>query len=324
MSGTYAEALIHSIPPGTSWDSPVTVAAAPGHTVTLKPNLGVASVLHFRGPQQYIVIDGLILDATNTTDEVVKITGGLDPSGPAHHIRFIRCEIKNSHGQGILITGFADWNEFIDLNVHDNGTTGYDHGLYITTDHNAVEGSTVYRNVGYGIHIYSEGVGKSANYNTVRNNRSFDNGHLAGGAGILIGSGDGNTAYNNLVYNNARGIRVAYNGAPNSTVYNNTVYGNTDTGLSVRADVSGAVFKNNIVYSNGTDVDDLGAGTVLDHNLVGTDPRFVNAVGGDFHLQPGSSAIDAGITVSSVTTDIAGTLRPQQGGYDIGAFEAIL
>ena len=37
-SGTYAEALRNAIPGGTSWSNPVTVAAMPGHTVTLRPS----------------------------------------------------------------------------------------------------------------------------------------------------------------------------------------------------------------------------------------------------------------------------------------------
>jgi len=326
LSGTYAEALIHSIPPGTSWDSPVTVAAAPGHTVTIKPNSGANFVLHFQGPQQYIVIDRLILDATNVTYDAVKITGGVDPLGPAHHIQLIRCEVKNAPRQGILVTDFAGWNEFIDLDVHDNGTTWYDHGLYISTSHNLVEESIVYHNRGFGIHVYVEEVGQTANNNIVRSNHVYNNSYLDPdyGGGILLGSGDGNTAHNNLVHNSSRGIRVAYLGAPNTTIYNNTVYGNAQSGLSLRSDVSGAVFKNNIVYSNGsTNVEDLGTGTIFNHNLIGTNPLFANAAAGDFRLQSGSPAIDAGISVNSVTTDIAGTLRPQGIAYDIGAYEVI-
>jgi hypothetical protein len=41
----------------------------------------------------------------------------------------------------------------------------------------------------------------------------------------------------------------------------------------------------------------------------------------DFHLQPGSPAIDSGATVSHTTIDFDGSSRPQNSLYDIGAYE---
>ena len=325
MSGTYAEALLDNIPSGTSWSAPVTVAAAPGHTVTLKPDLGAGRVLHFQG-QKYIIIDGLILDATNVTYEAVKITlgGGL---GGAHHIRLIRCELKNAPGQGILTTGHADFNEFIDLNVHDNGINGYHHGLYISTSNNLVEGSIVHHNSGYGVHVYNGGSADPtdrANNNIIRNNKISNNGYVEGGAGIIIGSGDGNTAYNNIIWGNNWGISVAYGDPTNSSVYNNTVYNNTNEGIYIAQYSLTTIVRNNIVYLNSVpQIRDKPGNSTIDHNLVGTDPLFVNAAIADFRLQPGSPAIDAGITLATVTTDIAGTSRPKGGSYDIGAFELV-
>jgi hypothetical protein len=48
---------------------------------------------------------------------------------------------------------------------------------------------------------------------------------------------------------------------------------------------------------------------------------FVNPAARDFHLQPGSPAIDAGVSIAVVTRDHDGTRRPQGLSYDIGAFE---
>ncbi|WP_161954179.1 right-handed parallel beta-helix repeat-containing protein [Candidatus Methylomirabilis limnetica] len=326
MSGTYAEALIHSIPPGTSWDSPVTVAAAPGHTVTLKPDPGAEFVLLFQGTQQYIIIDGLILDGTNVGYDVIKITWSVsgDPTTSAHHIRIKNSEVRNAtlynagaHKQGVLIAGVGvDWNEFINLNVHHNGLTSYDHGFYIQSSHNVVEHCSVHHNAGYGVHLYN-GYDRRTDSNIVRNNAVFTNGWR----GILLGSGDGNVAYNNVVWGNRGGIRVNFSSPTNSKVYNNTTYNNTDYGILVESG-TGAIVQNNIAYMNGTpEIQDSGTGSVIDRNLVGIDPQFVNAAAADFRLQPGSLAIDAGIAVSLVTTDIAGTLRPQGRGDDIGAFE---
>jgi parallel beta-helix repeat protein len=60
-----------------------------------------------------------------------------------------------------------------------------------------------------------------------------------------------------------------------------------------------------------------------ENNSISADPSilFVNAIKGDYHLKAGSPAIDSGMTISSVTTDIEGRSRPQGSAYDIGAYE---
>jgi hypothetical protein len=56
-------------------------------------------------------------------------------------------------------------------------------------------------------------------------------------------------------------------------------------------------------------------------NLLNSDPRFVNAAAGDFHLMMGSPAIDAADPTATLSTDYDGTARPQGAGRDLGAFE---
>ncbi|WP_419658841.1 choice-of-anchor Q domain-containing protein [Desulfosarcina variabilis] len=71
----------------------------------------------------------------------------------------------------------------------------------------------------------------------------------------------------------------------------------------------------------------------LDHNLIdgdsvdyGTDyvsgsPDFLDATGGDFHLNENSKAIDSGTPVDAPLVDFDETIRPIGIGFDIGAFE---
>ncbi len=76
------------------------------------------------------------------------------------------------------------------------------------------------------------------------------------------------------------------------------------------------------VWAN--EVDWAGAGTIVTGtvNLWG-DPAFVDPDAGDYHLGPGSAAIDAGVA-TTVAVDIDGEPRPMGDGVDIGADELLI
>jgi parallel beta-helix repeat protein len=335
--GSYVgSSQLADIPSGTSWNEPVTIAAYPGH----KPMITAEAndiALYFDYRQQYVVVDGFIIDATGGTDGV-KITWVSDPSNAAHHIRIQNTEIKNGATAGVIVTGeFAQYNEFINLKVHNNGRDRQDHGIYIATSNNLIEGCDVYNHLGHGLHIYS-GASYKPSYNTIRGNFVHDN----VGGGISVFYGINNSVYNNISFNNNTGVLIVSNG---STVYNNTVYNNSGAGILV--DASNVTVSNNIAYGNPSDglyvgewgnsvtvtnnllsnnsgnFKDDARGTALAGNLIGDnyEPNFANISAFDFRLQVGSSAIDAGITLPEVSTDIFGTARPRGLRYDIGAYE---
>jgi parallel beta-helix repeat protein len=325
--GTYAEELPGGkIPSGTSWSAPVTLTAYPGETVILQPNAGANRVITFVNNQSYIVIDGLILDGINVANDVVKLQGG-NPAGDPNHIRISNSEIKNAPMQGILDSGQygnIGWNEYLNLKVHDNGgptSSWLRHGFYIGTPHNLITGCDAYRNSSYGIQIQYA----PAAHNTVRNNKSHDN--LFGGI-VVNDQPDSTVVYNNLVYNNP-GAGIQVTGAHHTNLYNNTVYGVYTTmppgsqGAAIYISSSdNTTVQNNISFNNGvSNYYDGGTGTVQDHNLFGVDPKFVNLAAGDFHLQLGSPAIDTGLTISLITTDLDAFARPYGVAYDIGTYE---
>ncbi len=354
-SGTYSEALENSIPGGTSWNSPVTVSAYPGETVTLRPPAGHDRVLFFGASNRaYIIVSGLILDGANINYDAVKVTAG-SSTGASHHIRLQNCEIKNAPQQGILLSASSHGNELINLKVHDNGfgpnnelTPAHYHGVYVESNDNLIDHSEFYNHPGHGVHVYmSDGVnGTNTQNNIVRFCKCHDN----GGAGIGLYTGNNNVAYNNLLWKNKRGFQVGY-GATNSRVYNNTLYKNApqsfegdimlvfsgvdggganntqitnniisdSTGWAIAIEdngSSGVTAQNNLFFNNsGGTV----TGAVSQSNNKSGDPLFANAASFDFHLRSGSPAIDAGTTLSAVTTDFDGLTR--HAPYEIGAFE---
>ena len=351
--GTYAERLNNVIPSGTSWSAAVTIKAYdPNNRPVIEaPNgsTGLVGLLNIAA-KQYIVVDGVILDAKKL------ITTNVYLASNSHHIRIMNSEIRNGVHSGIFdesLNGGGGHNEYLNLEVHHNGdassSLGY-HGFYVQSSDNLISGCSVHDNVGLGIQLYHEGI-FSAHRNVIKNNRVYNNGRT----GILIGWGDSNIAYNNIVWNNADGLRVDY-GASNTRIYNNTVYRTTNSsgwgGISNGSDpanivapigteitnnivmlaatrgirntsLGGCLISHNVVYQSAiSNIYDASGLAILGGNII-ADPRFTNPAGVDFHLQASSPAIDSGVTLSIVTTDFDGTSRLLSSAYDIGAYEYV-
>jgi hypothetical protein len=321
--GTYPERIdsnVQTVPAGDSWSAPVTIAAYPGETVTLQAT-DAAGVVNLASTNiQYVIFDGLIFDANyigGAGTSAVSLWGG------AHHVRFTNIEIKNSPHHGVTIfwgNGLSsDFHQFINCKVHSNGVTnGLDHGFYISTSHNLIAGCEIHDNKAFGVHIYSEYYGQSANYNTIRRNRIYNNGITdKNGGGIVAGSGASTFVSNNLIYGNRDGIVVCC-GSTQQLILNNTIYQNLGSGVEVQSGDGHSVI-NNLVHLNGQDLRFLV--DVDASNNVTADPLFVDAPAADFHLLPSSPAIDAGLTINSISNDFDRVPRPQGATYDVGAME---
>ncbi len=323
--------------------------------MTIKPPSGLAFFWIQDGQAKYLVFDGFIIDGQNAALHGFKF------SNNSQYIRVQNCEIKNSKSNGILVSicsgcsnpGTAPRNtyhEFINLKVHHNGSplsNPAEHGFYIETSHNVVEKSDFYNNAGNGGKFYHGNLSGVSNYNIARNN-TFRNNSTAGqwSCGLILSSGNGNQAYNNVAYGNfaglcilrrttnARlfnnisyenmhyGIYVGIDSTDKSFVENNTVYKNNGFGIFVGDKAKNTKVINNIAYLNkgGNIALRQQTGTTTANNLT-TNPLFVNATAKDFHLKAGSPAIDTGATINFISDDFGGNARPQGSGHDIGAYE---
>lgn len=149
--------------------------------------------------------------------------------------------------------------------------------------------------------------GSPFNYGSGVNSVFVKNARARNGAGVLI-QGNDNRWLNVLMYGNAQALKVQ---GDRNLIFSGDVYGNAGTyGIWIASGSANQV-KNNIVYGNASDtLQDDASGTVKDHNLVGTNPQWVNPAGGDFHLSSTSPAINAGADLSAYfTTDYFGNAR---------------
>lgn len=316
------------VPSGTSWLRPVTISGYPGETVVIQPPHNVSAV-RLRSSTSYIIFQDFIADLTNsspgTDADVVTL------QDTVHHIRMQRVELRNGKSFGFGSSAGSSFIELRDSTIHDIGTVGggitNGHGVYSVGTDTLFDGNELYNCRGYGYHIYNTGAASHADTSrvTIRNSRVHHIGANDPGCfAIVLTWGDSNTAYNNLIYDNTGGIQI-YTGATNAHVYNNTIVANLGAGIALQYYGNAPSIKNNICWGNGADtpVDHGGTGTPVVSNNLTIDPLFVNAGAADFHLRPGSPAINAGADLfgSGVTVDFVGAPR-QRGAYDIGAYQS--
>ena len=307
--------------------SPITIKNAGGETVWVYGGLGITDHLAGGGttPNRYWTIDGINVDARDQRSFPIY-------SDEAYNIVLKNLEVTGSNGDGgigIGSDGKDTYHQILNVRVHDNGNGpnsacrnpshgGGCHGIYLHGNYNIVDGLEAWNQpFGNGLTLY--GIPSGPVGTIVRNSKFHHN-----ATGIQYVYARDALIYNNLFYENndsvGGGSGIFAGGSHGGKVYNNTFYHNHGEGLVVSSDTSNLIVRNNIFYNNGSNINNSSGSTTVSNNLT-ADPRFVNAGAGDFHLQAGSPAIDTGMTVSEITTDLDKTPRPQGGRFTIGAYE---
>jgi hypothetical protein len=230
------------IPAGLSSANGATkIMSAAGEKVILRPKArgkaGYAVWIH----RSYITLDGFIVDAAKVSVQGIRINKG------ASHLIIRNMEVKNATANCVSIQTTESTNvQISDSKIHHCGTTNLDHGIYLRGSNHLVERNEIYDNSGHGVHQWNKRQPKNDN-NIVRYNSIHNN----GSRGILIGSGNGNEAYGNIVWNNrTSGIVVGFNSPKNNLVYDNTIYSNGGNCIFVRSDSTKSIIKNNVCWQN--------------------------------------------------------------------------
>jgi hypothetical protein len=231
----------------------------------------------------------------------------------SHNIVLDHVEIRNNdHHAGLYVSNVSDV-QVLGCYVHDNGRFNVDTDA--TGQHPV--------NVDQGIYwAASSGTNKIANC-LLEHNRAFDlqlfagSGKIAGltiventivkamNSGVLIGKGaDGNVFAHNIV-------------AMNSQQTNNKQ-------IRLADDARNNLIDTNIAWHTTTALEGLDTSTLtgLDNvvrNFMMLDPRFVDFLGSDYHLRPGSPAISASLASGAEGEDIDGVRRPSR--PSLGAYE---
>jgi parallel beta-helix repeat protein len=228
-----------------------------------------------------------------------------------NHVHDIPGSCSSNGGAGIDNADFnATDNDVIGNVVHDIGNPAVQcptvHGIYHSNLRGHVLNNVSYRNAGWGIHLWH-----AASNVVISNNLVFQNGD----GGIVVGAGDApggvtdnnTTVSNNIVMSNGSswgsGLAISEQGS---------------TGTSNR-------YLNNLIWNNKR-------GIVLQNGLHGVntvkaDPQLVNFQpdgSGDYHLQPGSRAINSGTFQGMPPIDFDGAPRrldakPHVGPYAFGS-----
>jgi hypothetical protein len=260
------------------------------------------------------------MSAANIRVEGFKITGGSTAfSTSSANNQFVGNHVYNvgrlcsgtSLGFGAIFVD-GPGNLLVERNIFENigrlgpGENGcnppndyyknHDHGIYVKGAPNVtiINNIFLHHRAGWPIHVYPDAV---SNLKILNNTFGYPNPYRAGH--ILIAAA-----------------------LSNSLIQNNIFYQPTSYAVDI---CCSSAFSNVQITNNLTTTSTFNgsspAGVTFSANRVNTDPQFVDAPAKNFRLQSSSPAIDLGITLTQVPTDLAGTARPQKVAYDVGAYE---
>jgi len=290
-------------------------AAQPGDTIIVPPGIYTGGLnyhgknvnLRSRdGPAATTILSG--------TSSAVSLSGGGSITG------FTITSGTVGFGVGIEVVGAGS---VISGNVFDGlalGITGFSGSPLI-------EGN-IFRNHKCGIG-FSSGILTFVNNSSPRIvNNVFAN-NACTGINMTLPTDNTPAVLNNTFVGNRTGVHINRIVSQATEVYRNNLFVNNGSALEVESgsDADNPVWTNNLVFGNTADYVGTASLTGVNGNIA-ADPIFLDLAAGNYRLQPGSPAIDAGDGTAAPASDFDGLPRPKDGNgdgraaMDIGAFEA--
>ncbi|MBC7887350.1 MAG: hypothetical protein H7Z13_05630 [Ferruginibacter sp.] len=288
--------------------------------------------------------------ATSTTNVtfVPKYNGsginvGNSTTVVTHHVVISNNKVHDCAAAGMGF-GYCDYITVDGNTVYNNswytpyGTSGISFGNSVNYDDNTTTYRTIIKNnICYGNRLYvlwrgsctiSDGngiivdvpqtsyTGKSLVYNNICYNNGGSGIHTINTKHIDFIN---NTAYMNSASPTNGGSAIYAYGSDDVKFYNNILVSRPGKTVNRCPNSTNVIYDYNIYYGGST-IDFVGA-----HSLI-QDPKFVNSSNdpalADFHLLPGSFAVNNGDNTNTTPLDVEGKSRPLGSVVDMGAYES--
>lgn len=286
-----------------------------------------------------IRFDNFVFDAAHTVPRASGEPGRcIEIQSGARDISINNSWVVNARGHGIFCSerhdddGIAENCTFHNLRVMYNGL----YGIYIKADHCTVSGCTIAYNNRYGLHLWgSVPLGHTPDDCVITGNRILFNSRETSNnfrSGILLQYGKRNRIFNNIITDEANGIRISNDSG--TWVVHNTIVNCRGRGIYIPGALGEeSRVAQNICFRNGSNSDEDNYDVIADFgplyerglNWVSKDPMFVAGILGSEHRlsskSPCRDALDrsGNRLVSYVAFDIDGLQRDD--APDFGADE---